>query len=183
MSDFVYPIRTIKAIIFILFCITVLTSKSGINPDKLKLDVKSQVDSVKSESYYQLVRYYFGQNFQTDSALKYAQLSILTAKKSNCSNALVKAQKALGMVYINTKNYDLSLKILNEGLWLAKETKQRKEIPELYKSLAYLYSQMGNIEKAVSYEIMTALEYEKSQDLKGLAYCYSHLSKYFATQS
>lgn len=165
-------------ILFLLICYFLfnnLVCASILNTDSILKVTKRQRDSALVESYFSLFRYYFKQNHQPDSMLKYAALSYKAAAKYDLPERMIKSKRAIGLAYIESKQSALAIKELNTGLHLAEQHKNAKEIIEINNLLGYLFGKENKLEKSAYYYLNTAKQYELLNDNANLAFNYVNI--------
>lgn len=127
-------------------------------------NIKAGSNKDLSQSYHNMANVFINLN-QLDSALHYAQLSMLIKKKLGHEGNMARAHFLLGDVYNNMQKADLAVEHFNKSLALCKKYQLLEGIYHNHSNLGQVHLQRGNLVKSEKHFLAAAQVAESSEDL------------------
>ena len=133
-------------------------------------------DSLKASLYYNLSKHYYP--FDQDSAILYAENSIVFSEKSGTLKMKGNALNIMGVANLIKSDYEASLKLHLEALKIRESLKDSLGMLESNLNLGNIYYRSGELDKAADL-YRKALGYAlKLNNLKGQGLLYNNLGSY-----
>lgn len=164
-------------ILYLLFLFFPFCSYSGNIDSLLHVINKTKNDSVKVDTYNELVWEYYGVN--NDSALHYAHLAIKYAHAGGYVLGLGNAYRYAGQVYERKADFAKALLFQNKALKIYQEINYKKGLANTYNNIAIVYHNLDEWDKALEYQVKCLRLCEDIDEKMGVASSYGNIGNIY----
>ena len=139
----------ISILFLLLFFSTLIYSQNYQTIDSLKIELKSAIDTQRTNILLDISRLYFP--LEKDSSLLYADLAKINNEVVNSDKHIAEVYYFLGFIYVFTEKYTKAEFFLQKSLKLYLKINNKAGLINCYDKIGLIYLKNSNYSKAIEY--------------------------------